>query len=403
MKLKDSDKKIEDVLMVGLCTPLGNPADQNCPMGLPMHFQGPPGIAKSAITAQISKQLGLPFSPLMVQTTTDDDVSGMPVPDGQGGLRKVCFILPIVEIYQKGRGVLLIDELTGGSEDTQAALLGLFLDRRIGDIRLPGSIRVIAASNPPDIAVRGVPLAAPTVNRLVNFEVTSVTEEDWANALMRDFRPLEDIDLSKLEAQVTNRWPATWARSRSIFATYMRKRMGTNVLHRMPPTGKLDKEPAWPSSRTWELAARAVATCFALDQEDLIHTFVAACVGPGAAKEWVTAFTLSDLPDPSVILQTGDWEPNPSRPDQAMSTLEACASYLEYRKNDKDIIPQAAQCWKFLQVATDNGLGDAAVHSAGILSRAQLSITRPELRQVAGGVINTLRAGKFDVLAFGGT
>ena len=49
-----------------------------------------------------------------------------------------------------------------------------------------------------------------------------------------------------------------------VLAGFMRS-LGESNLHKLPAVGSVERGRAWPSPRTWDFAARAIATCLALD------------------------------------------------------------------------------------------------------------------------------------------
>ena len=54
-----------------------------------------------------------------------------------------------------GAGYLFLDELSTSPPAVQAAMLGVALERRIGDLLLPRAVQVVAAANPPERAADG--------------------------------------------------------------------------------------------------------------------------------------------------------------------------------------------------------------------------------------------------------
>jgi MoxR-like ATPase len=60
-----------------------------------------------------------------------------------------------------GHGLLFLDELTTAPPAVQAAMLRVVLERAVGDVELPASVRIVAAANPAEQAADGWELTAP--------------------------------------------------------------------------------------------------------------------------------------------------------------------------------------------------------------------------------------------------
>ena len=77
-----------------------------------------------------------------------------------------------VRLVRAGRGLLFLDELSTAPPAVQAALLRLVLERRVGALRLPPGVRIVAAANPRSSAADGWELSAPLANRFVHLQWT---------------------------------------------------------------------------------------------------------------------------------------------------------------------------------------------------------------------------------------
>lgn len=64
-------------------------------------------------------------------------------------------------LHEAGAGYLFLDELSTAPPAVQAAMLGVALERRVGDLVLPRAVQVVAAANPPERAADGWDLSPP--------------------------------------------------------------------------------------------------------------------------------------------------------------------------------------------------------------------------------------------------
>lgn len=105
------------------------------------------------------------------------DFSGLPI--HENGLAR--FIPPewTLAFDEAGQGILFLDELTTSPPSVQAALLRIVLERKVGFGSLPHGVRVVAATNPTDVAVVGWKLSAPLSNRFVHIQWELSTDTYW--------------------------------------------------------------------------------------------------------------------------------------------------------------------------------------------------------------------------------
>jgi hypothetical protein len=356
---------LERLLSVALVVPMrGDPKSAECVWGLPVLFWGDPGIGKSDRVEDTALRLGLRCEVLFPSTNQPEDVSGVLIPDGQGGARKVCLLDPVHILNEKKKGVLFLDELTGARPATQGAYLGAVLKRQFGDVKLEPGVRIAAAANDPSVAAGGWDLEPPMANRFVHFEIPKPSPDDWANWLLSEDIP-RDMSIQDYEEYVKDNWGHTWARARGLFAGFI-KRRGNELLHKLPKEGSSQRGRAWASPRTWHYAARAMATCFALqavlpDALGVALDFVSACVGPGASGEFATWMREADLPGPLEVLKNG-WTIDKNRLDRNYAVYTAMVAFVLQEKTEKQI-EYANSAWEILEEAAKNNLKDLIVPS----------------------------------------
>lgn len=130
---------------------------------LPVLLWGEPGIGKTAALTQLATALDLPLTTVIASVHEPSDFSGLPVVGDDPAEQGVPMAPPdwAVRLVRAGRGLLFLDELSTAPPAVQAALLRLVLERRIGALRLPPGVRIVAAANPRSSAADGWELSPP--------------------------------------------------------------------------------------------------------------------------------------------------------------------------------------------------------------------------------------------------
>jgi len=177
-------------------------------------------------------------------------------------------------------------------------------------------VSMVAAANPPEQAADGWDLSAPLANRFCHV--------DWA------FEPRAVID------GLTSGWPTVappglapgWAAgigtARSWVAGFLTVRPQLTLA---VPDDPATAGRAWPSPRTWDMAARLVAAARAAEVDDaVVSVLVRGCVGTGAGIEFVTWLVEADLPDPEAVLAQPESFVLPQRGDRAYAALSSIAA-----------------------------------------------------------------------------
>src|SRR3954471_4865094 len=139
---------------------------------LPVLLWGEPGIGKTAALTQLADALELPLTTVIASVHEPSDFSGLPVVGDDPAVQGVPMAPPewAVRLVQAGRGLLFLDELSTAPPAVQAALLRLVLERRVGSLRLPPGVRIVAAANPRSSAADGWELSPPLANRFVHLQ-----------------------------------------------------------------------------------------------------------------------------------------------------------------------------------------------------------------------------------------
>src|SRR5215510_4279508 len=141
---------------------------------LPVLLWGEPGIGKTAALTQVAASLDLPLTTVIASVHEPSDFSGLPVVGDDPAVQGVPMAPPdwAVRLVRAGCGLLFLDELSTAPPAVQAALLRLVLERRVGALRLPAGVRIVAAANPRSSAADGWELSPPLANRFVHLQWT---------------------------------------------------------------------------------------------------------------------------------------------------------------------------------------------------------------------------------------
>ena len=275
---------------------------------LPVLLWGAPGTGKTSAVLTLGERLGLPAEVVVGSIREPSDFAGLPVlRDG-----RTWFAPPrwAERLAESGTGILFLDELTTAPPAVQAAMLRVVLERAVGDLTLPGSVRIVAAANPPEQAADGWDLSAPLANRLIHLDWT-VSAASVADGFTGGF-PAPSLPGFGSSADVH--------RARALVGAFLRVRP---ELVLSVPGGPAR---AWPSPRTWELAAIALAHTADAPAEVRAELVVGA-VGEAAGYELLSWLRDLDLPDPETLLADPD-APLPSRVDRVHAVLGSVVAHV---------------------------------------------------------------------------
>ncbi|MFB9471066.1 AAA family ATPase [Nonomuraea salmonea] len=278
---------------------------------LPVLLWGAPGTGKTSAVLALGERLGLPVEVVVGSIREPSDFAGLPVlRDG-----RTWFAPPrwAERLAESGTGILFLDELTTAPPAVQAAMLRVVLERAVGDLTLPASVRVVAAANPPEQAADGWDLSAPLANRLIHLDWT-VSAASVADGFTAGFPPpsLDGLDPAAVR-------PADVSRSRALVGAFLRVRP---ELVLSVPDGP---SRAWPSPRTWELAATALA--YTGSSEAVRAELVVGAVGEAAGFELLSWLRDLDLPDPETLL-SDPTAPLPERVDRVHAVLGSVVAHV---------------------------------------------------------------------------
>ncbi|PAX52800.1 ATP-binding protein [Brunnivagina elsteri] len=235
---------------------------------------GAPGIGKSSIVGQITKEHEMDFVDVRLSQLAPTDLRGLPV--AENGISKW---FPPEFLPHHGKGILFLDELNMAPPAMQGVAQQLILDRRVGSYIVPEGWFVWAAGNRKEDRAAVFDMPAPLANRFLHLEVQSDFESFKAYALEKG-----------LHEQII------------AFLSFR-----STLLHKIDP-----QQPAFPTPRSWEMASAL----------HYVGLDIAPAVGTGATAEFMAFIALYEaLPSLTPILEgKGDKIAFPKEPSVRYAT-----------------------------------------------------------------------------------
>jgi ATPase family associated with various cellular activities (AAA) len=313
---------------------------------VPVLLWGGPGTGKTSVVTALAAAADLPIEVVIASIREPSDFAGLPVVT----VDSVRFAPPswATRLVAEGRGILFLDELSTTPPAVQAALLRVVLERTVGDLSLPDAVSVVAAANPPEQAADGWDLAAPLANRFCHLD-WKLDAVAFTDGLVSGFPKPEPITLN------TERMQQFSANARAAVAAFIRSR--PHLAHK-PPTDSTEAGRAWPSPRSWTVAAQLLAAAESASLSGgAIAQCVAGCVGAPVAAEFLAWREALDLPDPEDILLHPTSFTIPERSDKAYAVLAALTAAVAHNNT----IGRWEAAWQAIAHAAQQGTPDVAV------------------------------------------
>jgi hypothetical protein len=360
---------------------------------LPVLLWGEPGIGKTAALQQLAASLDLPLTTVIASVHEPSDFSGLPVVGDDPAVQGVPMAPPdwAVRLVREGRGLLFLDELSTAPPAVQAALLRLVLERRVGALKLPPGVRIVAAANPRSSAADGWELSPPLANRFVHLRwlhdhdvVVRGLGGTWPRAA------LPDLDPRLLPEAVTF--------ARRVVCGFLTVRPA--LVHQLP-TNEVRRGGPWPSPRSWEMALSLIAFATAAGTgKEVLSMLVRGTVGDGPGLEALAFLDRMDLPDPETLLADPAAAELPERGDLRQIILDGVVEAVR-RRPDRQRWDAA---WMVLVRALETGAPDLVVVPASSLAalRREDWDVPAAIDRLAGAVSLSRRADRALAPAGGG-
>lgn len=286
---------------------------------VPTLVRGGTGVGKSSTWKALAEALGRRFVPLLGATHLPEDFSGYPIPDAKAG----CVRMMPTSLWEQtkdGMALVLVDEVTNVPSATQAGLLSVISERRVGDYVMPESTIIVGACNPPELCPNAVPLAPAMRARFFHFDWV-VDYEHWFEGLRHG---------CEWTAPPFPVVPAHWIDNLPQFGLLVEAflRSAPDCREKVP----LDDETmAFPTPRTWTYLVKcfAAASACGYERKDPMYREMATgCVGVAAGGEFLRYWHNLDLLNPEAFLSGEKEYEYVRRPDANICLLTGLVKAL---------------------------------------------------------------------------
>lgn len=296
---------------------------------VPLLNAGGPGLGKTRGLYAVAKALGYNMEVLPINSMDPTEVQGIYCPPrerGEGVYREpVDWVLRVHDAWvkHKRRTVVFLDEMNTAPVSVMAPAMKVIDERRAGNVQLDGA-SFVAAINPPELACGGQEIPPPMANRFGHRDWESDNGE-WIKGMIEGW---QEPSIPRLPSD----WETLIPTSRSVVASFIKHK--PTMLYQIPKTEN-QRGQAWPSPRTWDMAARMVAageSC-GLGRDEQAEVIMC-LVGQGPAMEFANWRKEMDLPDPEWVL--ANWkkfEVKKMRMDQMFALSAGVAAAFLQNKN----------------------------------------------------------------------
>lgn len=328
--------------------------------GIPFTLMGDPGLGKSSIVKAICRELGLPCFSIIAAIRDPTSFSGIPVlreVEYDTGIQKYENDLPVYnskdepvtikkkimledkaipadffEISQLKHAVINFDEVSTAPAAVQAALLTVFLERKIGNFQLASGVRMTATANRSSQAANGSSIALPLANRMAWFQVPTPSVEEWKNYVLSDQNTSIDKTKPYLQIQtfVKEKWQDALVKAKGLVIAFIngKRELG---LFSLPKEGADEIESlTYPTPRSWMMSIHALAGAFIhqLNKES-IQFMISGIVGSGLGLEFMSFMKNIDIPDACDVLDGKvEFKHNKDRLDISYAVISSCQALL---------------------------------------------------------------------------
>lgn len=272
----------------------------------PVLLMGAPGTAKTATIEAIAAERGAYLEVLIASAQDPTTILGIPMPSEDRKYTEPTipgWARRINDAAAEGRPtILFLDELTTVPPSVAAPLLGIVQSRRSDGWTLPADTRIVAAANPPDLAVGGWAIEPAMANRWVHIDWPAPVAEWTAWAAAQTSPALRTI------AEYIGAVPQELL----SVPTDIRKRSGP-----------------WPSPRSWTNAAALI------DATGGDWSMAALTVGDLAARTFAAWASTRDVPTVADMLSGA--RPLPERQDAFNTALGALVAAVTPETLDRTI------------------------------------------------------------------
>lgn len=312
---------------------------------IPVILWGPPGIGKTSWLEALGKAMGAEVFTVIGSTKDPADIGGVMTTTGR--LIPPAWASDILERSKKGlKSVLFLDEFSSMTPLVQAAMLRVVRDKVAGETNFDPTgkyVHVVCAANKPEQGAGSIDLPPPAANRLIHLDWPTPNPLTWGLGIITGKWPVPKLDV------LGEGWKKSSAmrRAKDDIISFVEKRR--EFMMRMPVTEKAAGE-AWPSPRSWEMAAEALGAAYYVgnynpkektwDNALVQYKLVAGAVGDDVAGEFfIYRNKKRDLPSPEKILKdpTG-WVPPEDRGDVVFAVANSVVRAVREKPTEKRFV-----------------------------------------------------------------
>lgn len=324
----------------------------------PVVQTGVPGVGKTFGAEDLVHSMGGYIYTVLGSVREPTDIAGWPYRTKDGVKQDSPFWAKhVTSIFDSGKHKMVVvhfDELRRVVPAVQNAILRVFLERVVGDDQLPLDIRVMASSN--SASDGGWPLESALANRMGHITNEPDHQVFQEGFVLNKFRPLVPLDAAAVKRL---------GEERVNIATFLRPEGGISNLLIDYPRDEEQRDGAWPSPRSWDIAAHVLQTAQDASKQQREY-ILASAVGRGAAVEYINWVYAQDLPSAYDVrsgrVKIGDVV-DAARPDRTYAIINGVVS-ITYGELANGPEPAAVdgwdKCWRFLAEAKKAGASDIA-------------------------------------------
>ena len=306
---------------------------------VPVFIFSEPGAGKSASVRALSVELQTKLHTIMLSVREPTDQGGLPAVFESDGEKLVRIIPPgwARDLIRDGGGTVLFDEISSATPETMNSALRIVQEGIVGDgEQLPVSTSFVLAGNPPETNVGANEITAGIANRCLH--VAWPWDYDrWRAGMLRRWARLEGRELPRLAPN----WREGIYDTAALVVSFLDTRP---ELAQRQPKDISEQARAWPSGRTWDLAATMLAAANSAGfgpRSVVAQTIVLGLVGSAAHTEWASWVANMDLPSAEEVLaDTAGWKV-PARQDQILAVLSGVTAYVARHPTDVDVYMRA--------------------------------------------------------------
>lgn len=354
---------------------------------------GAPGTAKTAFINQLAKSLGYEVITIIASRLEPQDFNGFPGVGTKDGVEVSRYAIWDwqLEVLNKKKVVIFLDEFSNARPDTQASLLSFIQDREFPafidgkPVKLPDETFIICALNPDDSAADFTEISKPLANRIA-WIPWHIPVSNWIEALESDFatdvvkRQVSDLD--SIDATTVDKNYKFWKQRVIDFISRNQGMLHLENTSEVLASGevygvqmsdasvRMASECAWASGRSWTNLISMLA-CLPEKQQNntsLIDRICQSVIGLKATAEFRRYLRKAMLFDPKEIIDNPESMSNEQysklTPEQG-SDIGICISGLDPQEAN---LEQLSNVLKVLQlVAENNSQATLMAHMSKVL------------------------------------